>query len=501
MPSTVTAMPIRIMIVDDNRNDRGLVRDALEQEHGGFRVTEATSRKEFEALLLKDEFDLVLSDFNILGFNGLQVVNVVREHRPHLPVIIVTGTGSEEIGVEAMKSGAADYVIKTPRHIQRLPQTILAVLEKSLLRAERDHSDKLLRESEAMYHALARVSPVGMFRTGSDGDYVYVNQRWCEITGLSHDAARGRGWLLGVAPKDRELIAERWYQAVLQGLNFNAEYCFLRSDGVKTCVLGQGQAERDAAGKLIGYIGTVTDITERKRGEEELLLLDQMKSNFIRMAAHELKTPVTVVKGFAQLALREPHELSARVLSSLNAVSRGADRIALIVNDLLDLSRLQRGKVTYNPRRTDLDLLIKEVIANLSVTVAEPALLRIVKSTSIFVNADPSRIEQVLSNLITNAVRYSIYGGTIDLSVVRDGDMALVSVQDSGAGIPLASQARIFQPFYRAHAETPLDFGGMGIGLYISKEIITGHGGKLWFESTEGKGSTFFFQLPLDGTI
>lgn len=138
---------IRVLYVDDNAHDRALVRDALEYESSEFELTEARSRTEFEAALARGGFDLVLSDFNILGFTGLQVIAAVRATDPRLPVVIVTGTGSEETGVEAMKLGSADYVIKTPRHLQRLPQTILQVLEKRRLQAEHERVDAQLKES------------------------------------------------------------------------------------------------------------------------------------------------------------------------------------------------------------------------------------------------------------------------------------------------------------------------------------------------------------------
>jgi two-component sensor histidine kinase len=138
---------INVLYVDDNPLDRELVRDALEKEHEGFRVTEASSRRDFEFRLQDDGFDLVLSDFNILGFEGLQVIEAVKCRDPNLPVIIVTGTGSEEIAVEAMRCGAADYVIKNPHHIQRLPITIHAVLEKLQLQREKARAEETIKAS------------------------------------------------------------------------------------------------------------------------------------------------------------------------------------------------------------------------------------------------------------------------------------------------------------------------------------------------------------------
>jgi len=128
--------PLSILYVDDYPLDRELVRDALETEPGAFTLVMAATRAEFEARLLSHGYDLVLSDFNILGFEGLQVLETVHAHNPDLPVVIVTGTGSEEVAAEAIKRGAADYVLKSPRHIQHLPQTIHAVLEKQRLTLE-----------------------------------------------------------------------------------------------------------------------------------------------------------------------------------------------------------------------------------------------------------------------------------------------------------------------------------------------------------------------------
>ena len=266
------AAQTRILYVDDNAHDRALVRDALEQDNGEFSLTEASSRAEFEQQLANGSFDLVLSDFNILGFTGLQVLDAVRARHPRLPVVIVTGTGSEETGVEAMKRGAADYVIKTARHIQRLPQTILIALEKRKLEDERAQIDAQLHESEALFHTLARASPVGIFRTDSHGECAYVNERWSELAGLPADAARARGWVAALHSDDRERISSLWQQCVQSGQPFQAEYRFLRADGQATWVLGQGLPEITDTGEIRGYVGTITDITERNRDRLALQL-------------------------------------------------------------------------------------------------------------------------------------------------------------------------------------------------------------------------------------
>ena len=174
---------IRILYIDDYDLDRELVKDALEKEHGGFLVTEASHRREFEALLNTRKFDVVLSDFNIAGFEGLQVLEMVRLYDPLIPVIIVTGTGSEEIAVAALKQGASDYVIKRPAHIRRLPQTIMAAMEKEALKDQRQKAESALRESEERYRKMLENVLVGVYQVTLDGKFLFANQKMMEMFG------------------------------------------------------------------------------------------------------------------------------------------------------------------------------------------------------------------------------------------------------------------------------------------------------------------------------
>ena len=264
--------PIHILYVDNSPLDHELVREALEKGHGGFRVTEATSRADFEARLAEGDYDLVLSDVNILGFDGLQVLDAFRAINPAVPVIIVTATGSEEMAVEAMKRGAADYVIKTPGHIRRLPATIQAVLEKKRSAGELDPAEAGLRESEELFRVMTALSPaaIAILKSDEQGEhFLYVNAAWEALIGYPRDEA------IFLKPNDlthpdmRAQVAER-ASARMRGEDAPTRY------EVKIITKNGEIRWLDFAAAVIKYQGAPAiltiglDITERKLSEEAL---------------------------------------------------------------------------------------------------------------------------------------------------------------------------------------------------------------------------------------
>ncbi len=246
---------------------------------------------------------------------------------------------------------------------------------------------------------------------------------------------------------------------------------------------------RDDRGRIVGAVQVARDVTE-------LTELDRLKDQFITVAAHELKTPVTIMKGYAQALLRGDEGIPPERRKMLESVDHGANRIDGVVNDLLDISRLHQGQLELTKGKIDLAQLVGQVVERMAPTAAKHQ-LRVASAEPLVVEGDRDRLEQVVATLIDNAIRYSPSGGRIEIKVERGDHEAVLSVRDHGVGIPADRQARIFQRFYRAHTGTPYDYGGMGVGLYISREIVFRHGGRMWFESEEGKGSTFQFTLPL----
>jgi signal transduction histidine kinase len=246
---------------------------------------------------------------------------------------------------------------------------------------------------------------------------------------------------------------------------------------------------------------------ELKERYEQLKELDRMKSQFLSIASHELKTPITAMSGFLQVALRRLRRIIDGpsgapaveglhgTLEQLEVVYRQTGKLARLIDELLDVSRIQTGRIEFRYGDVDIGELAEEVAARMQLTTTAHE-LTVRRDTAAVVTADRDHLEQVLNNLVANAIKYSPRGGPIAIEVQPDDGGIRLSVRDSGIGIPQAELDSIFGLFYRSPDRAARDAAGMGLGLYISREIVTRHGGRIWAESGGEGGSTFFVALP-----
>jgi signal transduction histidine kinase len=234
----------------------------------------------------------------------------------------------------------------------------------------------------------------------------------------------------------------------------------------------------------------IEDITEKKQ-------IEQQKDDFISIASHELKTPVTSMKIYAQILQKHPLLATDKKASDmLTKMDLQMDRLTELVTSFTNVYKLRTGKIRLHKEHFELDKLITEVVANFQYTVSSHVVEQIDKA-KVVIFADRARINQVLVNLISNAIKYSPDADKVTVNLTKSLDKVTVSIQDFGMGIPKEEQNRIYERFFRAKEIKEGKIPGLGLGLFISSEIVKQHSGNLWIDSIEGKGSTFYFTLPI----
>lgn len=268
---------------------------------------------------------------------------------------------------------------------------------------------------------------------------------------------------------------------VIQGEIIQA---FFKRTGVRRSYRVSSAPIRDTAG-IQSVVAVLSDVTEE-------VYVERLKRELLAALAHEFKTPVTVIKGYAQ-HLTRTHEAPSTPM--LGAIERAANRLQRLIDDLVEVSGLVLGRLVLTLEPVEITGVVRSLVGRLGhpeggrrirLTAPQPAL----------VLADRPRLEQVVARLCDNALRYSSPDSDVDIAVVVEAPSVTVSVRDSGIGIPAEVQEHVFEPFFRAHAGTPDDVGGLGIGLYLAREIALRHGGEIWFESAVGQGTTFHLRLP-----
>ncbi|MFI5142674.1 MAG: PAS domain S-box protein, partial [Thermoanaerobaculales bacterium] len=376
--------------------------------------------------------------------------------------------------VERATEGTAKRIIGTQRDI-----------------TQRKQSEAALRESEARFQLLARTAPVGIFQTDEHGSTVYVNQRWTEISRLSADQALGTGWIQSVHPEDRERLTVGWEDAIREGRESSADYRFIRPDGTVAWVIGHAVPMTDATGRLAGYVGTITDITERKRAEEALRHAQKMEAvgRLAGGVAHDFNNLLQTMLGQAHILLQKSHEPSIIEEMSRELVQQ-VNRGASLTRQLLLFSRRE----TALPQWCDLNEIVRNATQMLRRLVrANIVLASELAPEDLGIKADRGQLEQVLMNLVVNASDAMPEGGVLVIRTAAAGRTQVsLAVRDTGHGIPEAIRDRIFEPFF-----TTKDPGkGTGLGLSVVHGIVTQAGGRIEVESIAGKGTVFRVLFP-----
>jgi len=508
---------VRILIIDDNPDDRLLAIRELSRAFSDLIVEQIAEAEGLEQILSASnfDFDLVITDYRLRWSDGISVLRAIKAQYPALPVVMFTNSGNEEIAVEAMKAGLDDYVIKSPNRYFRLPVAVRSSLEQARQR-------QALKEAETRYSDLFDRVPVGLYRIAPNGKMLEANPAMVQLLGYPDQQT-----LLAAQTVDFYVDAQahqQWRQLMERDGTVRDFETLLRTlDGKLIWVRHNARAIRNGEGVLY-YEGAIEDVTERKQVEEErkaLLAREQaaraeaeaasrMKDEFLATISHELRTPLNAMLGWASL-LRSRKLNEATTARALETIERNAKAQTQMVEDLLDVSRIIRGKLRLTVHPVDLVFVIEAALEAVQPTLAAKSielekLYEGLQDQAIVVMGDSNRLQQIVWNLLTNAIKFTPARGRVKvhLSVVSGNEQqttatyAQIQVSDTGCGISAEFLPYIFDHFRQADSTSTRSQGGLGLGLAIVRQLVEIHGGTVYANSPGvGQGATFTVKLPL----
>jgi PAS domain S-box-containing protein len=365
---------------------------------------------------------------------------------------------------------------------------------------DRRRAERALRHSEQRWRTMAEALPNLVWTDLPDGQCDWLGSQWGRYTGIPESELLGLRWLETVIhPDDRERTLACWQAACADRADYDLEYRIRRHDGQYRWFKTRGVPIRDETGRIVYWFGTCTDIEDQKRAEETLREADRRKDEFLATLAHELRNPLAPIGNALQI-LRMPGVDPATAERSRDVMERQLQQLVRLVDDLLDVSRVMRGKITLHRERVELAAVIARAVetAQPFIEAQGHELTVSVPAEPLTVEADPVRLAQVVGNLLTNAAKYTERGGRIWLTGRREGSEAVLRVRDTGIGIAPEVLPRVFDLFVQVDHAATRSQGGLGIGLTLVQNLVELHHGTVEALSPGlGQGSEFVVRLPL----
>jgi PAS domain S-box-containing protein len=500
-----TKLPLRVLLLEDNPHDAEIIEAFLQADGFICDITRVQTQAQFTTALSRGHFDVILADYQLPSFDGASAFKIALADRPEVPFIFVSGTLGEEAAIEALKTGATDYVLKSG--LMRLVPSVHRALSEAEDRAERKKAEQALHRSEAYLAEAQRLSHTGSFGWNVGTGQIFWSDETHRIFGSDPTTTPSLELMLDrVHPDDRPLVRKIIERASTQRRDFSAEHRLMMPGGaVKYVRVLAHRTPGEEPGGLF-FVGAVTDVTDLKRAEQEREKLRQLEDEIAHInrvsmmgelaasLTHEIKQPIAAAINDARTAMRwlerEPPD-TGEALDALSSVTNAAGRVAEIIDRNYSLYRRDatlQERIDVNDIIREMVVLVRDLANRQSVSMRatlEPGL----PTTT----GDRVQLHQVLMNLMLNGIEaMTEEKGELSISSqTTDDGQLLISVSDSGSGLPVQEPERVFDAFFTTKAH------GTGMGLTISRRIIESHGGRLRASANAGRGTTFQFTLPI----
>jgi len=544
----------RILVVDDEPHVVQIFQDLLAQR--GYEVSSSTNGDDAIVQVTKGSFDLVLTDINLPGVDGLEVVRAAKAADKDTCVILITGYASTTTAIDALRQGAYDYITKpfdlweTAKAIERGLESRFLVIENRRLVTSLGEANRELQQHEQILSRMVKEATqriTALYEAGKEISTSLSRQATLEVivNQVAKLAGADASLVFLYDTEGGEYVAEAGFGIPIERLR---EYHFGNGIGL------HGQAVRNASPvrcatveETIGVeaflsdlsvssalvvplltnenvLGTITALRRTGRAftpdDQELLTmfasqasiavtnailyertkeLDRMKSEFVAVVSHEVRTPLTSIKGSLELLGDERfHVLPPPQKELLSICQANTERLISLINDILDFSKLESSKLSLNLESVEVGRIVPEAVDHIKNLAGMKGIAIDIhmEGSAGVIEADPMRVAQVITNLLGNAIKFSPENGKIEVWARGSDEEVTVDIKDFGKGISQRDLSRLFQRFAQLDSSTTRKAGGTGLGLVISKGIVEQHGGRIWVESAMGTGSTFSFSLP-----
>ena len=518
--------PFRVLYAEDDDQDADLTRVHFSERAPDLDLEiVATGRGCLERLSVAPP-DVLLLDNHLPDMEGLDVLRSVVRRRAPIPVVLVTGVGDEDLVVRALRLGASNYVPKTGNYLETLPDLLRTVIERHrlcvreavpglvhprILYVEHDAADidlTLRHFAEAAPHLdleVVRSSAAALARlaTAPSLAAVIIDLRMPDLSGL--DVVREAGRRRLPLPPFIMITGKGDEEAATASLKLGAvDYVLKRGGYLERLVYVVDHAiAHDRLRQLNAELGL--QLAERARVEEalreanaRLADADRRKDEFIAILSHELRNPLAPICYALPLVRRDELDESGR--RAIAVIERQVNHLTRLVDDLLDVSRITRGKIELRQEHVSLGSVLTSAVeaASPAVAAGRHTLKLSVPDEPIWLQADPARVAQIVTNLLNNSAKYTPRGGQITLETTREGREAVVRVRDTGIGIPSDALPRLFEMFHQVTARADKSAGGLGIGLSLVKRLVEMHGGSVEvYSAGVGQGAEFVVRLPI----
>lgn len=508
---------VNVLLVDD-RPENLLALEAI-LNSPSYNLVQASSGTEALRCLLNQDFAVILLDVQMPGMDGFETATLIRsrDRSRSTPIIFITAFSSNDTHVfKGYSLGAVDYLFKPlkPEILTSKVQVFVELFQKTV--EVKQQATQLaavnseLSKSEERFRTLCACSPLGIYVADVEGRCTYINPRCQAICGLTLEESLAEVWQREVHPEDRDRVVADWLAWIKESQEYSNEFRLAGSEDVRWIHVQSSPMFSDL-GKLIGHVGTVRDITDRKQAEEERGRLireqvarqeaeraNQMKDEFLAILSHELRTPLNAILGWSRL-LRVKKFDEETIDKALETIERNAKSQAQLIEDILDVSRILRGKLNLNKHPIRLESVIELAIDSLQPLAEEKSIvLELTSSPNVGeVIGDFDRLQQIVWNLLSNAIKFTQEEGKVEVRLESVGDEAQIQIIDNGIGIEPDFLPYVFDRFRQADSSTTRSYGGLGLGLAIVRHLVEQHGGKVYAENNPGEGAKFTVALPL----